>query len=357
MKKVLSHSNFLIERDLSEKADELIIADLLSDYYSLNEATALDTLKNVVSKGLLGPFSRVTVIDTIRKGNLDAQKEIIKRNYDLEDELLKLKIKLEDLKKKDAPSSQMSMVQSQSEKKKREYDSFVRMKKEQMERGMRLLDKTIGKNDRRREYYEAGFLDDKYELAKFEYDLAKKKSKKTDKVDKLAKELEAASRKVQQYTVDEPKKVKEIKDKELGDVAALKRRISTRDLETIKSLKVKTIERIDDLKTEMIEILTKIKDFLKTSPTWEQMKKSATLGIGLKDLLKKANELDSLQNVHKDKAQKVLTSESSLTDLMSKVNSAIIDGNDAKSGFTQEVMELTSKTDLTKARNLIKKLS
>ena len=85
MRKVLTHNNFLIERDLSEKVDELIMSELLSEYYSLNESTALDTLKNVISKGLLGPFSRITVIDTIRKGNLDAQKEIIKRDYDLDD--------------------------------------------------------------------------------------------------------------------------------------------------------------------------------------------------------------------------------------------------------------------------------
>jgi hypothetical protein len=366
MRKVLNQDGFLFERDLSERADEFIIIDLLSEYYSVNEGKALDSLKNVLSKGLLGPFSRITVIDTIRKGNLDAQKEIVKKEYDLEDELLKIKVKIESAKSSGDSGSQISMLQSQAERKRKEYSSFVKMKKEQMEKGMRLLEKTIGKKERRKEYYEAGFLDDKYELAKFEYDLAKKRSKKTDKLDKLSKDLEKAAKEVQGFTPTTPKEIKEIKVKELGDIASLKKRIADKDIETVKLLGSKTKKRIDEVKEEMIDILEKMKEFLMKSPTYEQIKKSGTIGLGLTDLTKKANELDSLENLEKiykdllsDKelAKKTLTKESSLTDLMSKISSAIIDGNDAKSGITQEIVGLSSDIDTTKLRNLIKKLS
>ncbi len=366
MRKVLSHDSFLFERDLSGKVDELIIADLLSNYYSLNESTALDTLKNVVSKGLLGPFSRISVIDTIRKGNLDAQKEIIKKEYDLADEILKTKLKIDKIQPGPSNNSQVTSLNSQIESKKKEYASFVKMKKEQMEKGMRLLEKTIGKNERRREYYEAGFLDDKYELAKFEYDLAKKKSKNTEKIDKLQKKMDQASKKVQDFSIDSPVQTKGISKKELGDLSSLKQRISMKDVDAVKDLRSKTNDRIEELKKEMVQTLSKIQDFLKTSPTWEQIKKSATVGLGIKELTKKSNELDSLENLRviysdllsdQGKAQKTLNNETKLTDLMSKINQAILDGNDAKSGTTQDVVGLSSKIDLTKVSKLIKKLS
>jgi hypothetical protein len=368
MRKVLTHNNFLIERDLSEKVDELIMSELLSEYYSLNESTALDTLKNVLSKGLLGPFSRITVIDTIRKGNLDAQKEIIKRDYDLDDEILKIKMKIDKIAPGPSSNSQISSLHSQVESKKKEYASFVKMKKEQMEKGMRLLEKTIGKNERRREYYEAGFLDDKYELAKYEYELAKLKTKDKEKLEKLQDKLDNAAEKVKDFTDEAPKKVevRDISVKDLGDIAYLKKKVGSKDVETVRLLKSKTADRVDELKKEMLGSLRKMEKFLETSPTWEQIKKSAVVGLGINELKKRANELDSLRNLQriymdlladKEKAKKDLNQESSLTDLMSKINAAILDGNDSKSGITQEVVDLSTKTELKKVKELITKLS
>lgn len=366
MMKVLNQNSFLFERDLSEKVDELLIVEVLSDYYSINEAGALDSLKNVFSKGLLGSFSKITVIDTIRKGNLDAQKDIVKKEYQLEDELFKIKLQMESLRSKGDSNSQISMLQAQADKKSKEFSTFVKMKKEQMEKGMRLLDKAIDKNERRREYYEAGFLDDKYDLAKFEYDLAKTNSKKSDRIDKLLKDMQNASKNVQGFTVSQPIQAKEIKVKDLGDIGFLKKRIADKDIETVKALRSKTRKRIDDLKEEMITILEKMKDFLKKSQNYNQIKKSGNIDSGIKDLTFKANELDALENLEKiykdllldrDQAKKTLNKESSLTDLMGKIGSAILDGNDAKSGFTQEIVALSSDIDTDKLKNLIKKLS
>lgn len=368
MRKVLNHSHFLIERDLSEKTDELIVSELFSDYYEINEEKALDTLKNVLSKGLLGPFSRITVIDTIRKGNLDAQKEIIKKEYDLADEILRIKMKIDKIEPGPSKNSQVSSLHSQAESKRKEYASFVKMKKEQMEKGMRLLEKTIGKNERRREYYEAGFLDDKYELAKFEYDLAKTKTKDRKKLEKLQDKVSQSEKKVKDFTETAPERseISDIKTKNLGDISYLKKKIALKDVETVKLIHSKTDDQVEDLKKKMLSTLDKMKKFLETSPSWEQIKKSATIGLGINELKKNANELDSLQNLRriymdllsdKEKAKKTLDRESSLTDLLSKVNAAILDGNDSNSGITKDVIDLSSKTDLAKVEKLIKKLS
>ena len=120
---------------------------------------------------------------------------------------------------------------------------------------------------------------------------------------------------------------------------------------------------MDILKEEMIKVLKDMRDFLSKSPTDQQIKKSAIIGFAIKDLTKKANELDSLNNlsdvyssVIADK-NKSIESEAALTDIFSKINSAIADGNDAGSGVTKEVIGMESDLNLKKVEGLIKKLS
>ena len=366
MKKLNSHNQFLFERDLSEKVDQVVFAELLLDYYNLNEGKALDTLKNSVSKALFGPFSRLSVIDTIRKGNLEIQKEIIKKEYDMEDDILDIEGKIEQSRKSGTSSNEISRLRSQIERKRKEFRSFVKMKREQSNKGMKLLEKTIGKNPRRKEYYEAGFLDDKYDLAKFEYELAKQKSSDEDSVKKLKKDLESASKKAESFvskSKDSARTKSSIKDSELEDVSALRKRISISDINVIVSLKEKSKERVDELKSQMSKILNDVKQFMSKSPTYEEVKSSGKISNGIKDLEDKANEVDSLENlvgVYSDVIKskgKSISNESALTGLFSKINSAIADGNDAGSGITKEIVDMKSDITLKKIGNLIKKLA
>ena len=366
MKKLNSHKQFLFERDLSEIVDQVVFAELLLDYYNLNEGKALDTLKNSVSKALFGPFSRLSVIDTIRKGNLEIQKEIIKKEYDMEDDILDIEGKIEQSRKSGTSSNEISRLRSQIERKRKEFRSFVKMKREQSNKGMKLLEKTIGKNPRRKEYYEAGFLDDKYDLAKFEYDLAKQKSSDEDSVKKLKNDLESASKKAESFvskSKDSARTKSSIKDSELEDVSALRKRISISDINVIVSLKEKSKERVDELKSQMSKILNDVKQFMSKSPTYEEVKSSGKISNGIKDLEDKANEVDSLENlvgVYSDVIKskgKSISNESALTGLFSKINSAIADGNDAGSGITKEIVDMKSDITPKKIGNLIKKLA
>ena len=365
MRKLNSHKQFLFERDLSMEVDQVVLAEMLLDYYELNEGKALDIIKNSVSKALFGPFSRLSVIDTIRKGNLDIQKEIITKRYDLEDEILDLDGKIEDLRRSGSSRNEISRIQTQIDRKRREYKSFVQMKKEQTNKGMKLLEKTIGKNPRRREYYEAGFLDDKYELAKFEYELAQKKSADPGEVKDLKKDLDDASKKAESFV----SKIKSsaqtktrIKDSELDDISALRKKISAKDASVIVSLREKSKDRASELKSQMTKILQDMKSFMSKSPSYEEVKSSGKVSKGMKDLESKANEVDALENlvkVYSDsiaQKDKSLSSESALTNLFSKINSAIADGNDAGSGITKDVIDMKSDITLKKISNLIKKL-
>jgi len=366
MNKLNSHKQFLFERDLSEEVDQVVFTQLLLDYYNLNESKALDALKNSVSKTLFGSFSRLSVIDTIRKGNLEIQKEIIRKEYDMEDDILDIEGKIEQARKSGSSSNEISRLRSQIERKRKEFRSFVKMKKEQMNKGMNLLEKTVGKNPRRKEYYEAGFLDDKYDLAKFEYELAKQKSSDVDSVTKLKNDLESASKKAESFvskSKDSARTKSSIKDSELEDVSALRKRISINDINVMVSLKEKSKERVSELKSQMSKILNDVKQFMSKSPTYEEVKSSGKISNGIKDLEDKANEVDSLENlvgiysdVIKSKG-KSISNESGLTGLFSKINSAISDGNDAGSGITKEIVDMKSDITLKKIGNLIKKLA
>jgi len=366
MRKISSHKQFLIERDLSVEVDQVVLAEMLLDYYGLNEGKALDTLKNSISKALFGPFSRLSVIDTIRKGNLDIQKEIIRKQYDVEDEILDLEARIEELRKSGSSRSDISRIQTQIERKRKEYRSFVKMKKEQTNKGMKLLEKTIGKNPRRREYYEAGFLDDKYELAKFEFELAQQKSAEAGNLKDLKKDLEDAAKKAESFVVKTKSSAQtkgKIKDSELEDVSALRKRISANDMGVIISLREKSRDRIKELKSQMSKILSDMKGFISKSPTYEEVKASGKITKGINDLESKANEMDSLDNLSKvysdviSSKGKSISNESSLTSLFGKINSAISDGNDAGSGVTKDVVDMKSDITLKKIGNLIKKLS
>lgn len=366
MSRIKSHSQFLLERDLSQEVDQVILAEMLLEYYNISEGKALDTLKNSVSKALLGPFSRLSVIDTIRKGNLDIQKEIITKEYDLEDEILDLEGKIDELRGKGASRNEIARIRTQIERKNKEFRSFVKMKREQMNKGMKLLEKTIGKNPRRKEYYEAGFIDDKYELAKFEYELAKKKSSDESVVKKLKDDLDATSKKAEAFvskTKESSKKDASIKDQDLGDLSQIRKNVGTKDLSVVVSLREKSKKKINEIKSQMAKVLSEMKSFMAKSPSYDEVKKSGKISNGIKDLEEKANELDSLENLVSVYGEvisnkgKDLSKESSLTALFSKINNAINDGNDAGSGVTKEVIDLKTDINLKEIGKLLKKLS
>lgn len=192
-KNLASFEIFLQRKNFSSPLEESLKKEI-SEWYSVNESSILNSIKNKLSKSIFGDFSRVGVIDNIRKGNLQIKKDVIENNYKINDEVDELRMKRDEVLKIGNKSA-VESIESQITKKKEELNSYSKLAKSKIQKGIDLLEKTIDKNKRRKDYYEAGFKEDEYNLAEFEYELSKKRSldsseikKIKDRVDKAKKE-------------------------------------------------------------------------------------------------------------------------------------------------------------------------
>jgi hypothetical protein len=174
----------------NDSLDESFKKEFL-EWASLNEASMMDEIKNKLSKSLFGDFSKLGVIDTIRKGNFDVRKEMLEKKYDTEEDLEDLYLKKTELKRKGNQSA-LQTVDSQIEKKRQELVTFNKTAQSKINRGLDLLKKAIGENRRRKEYYEVGLKEDELKLAEFEYELAKKRSLDSTGVNKLKARIQKA---------------------------------------------------------------------------------------------------------------------------------------------------------------------
>lgn len=167
------------------------------EWSTVNESSMMDEIKNKLSKSFFGDFSKLSVIDTIRKGNFDVRKEMIENKYDTEEDLEDLYLKKTELKRKDNQSA-LQTVESQIEKKRQELVTFNKTSQAKINKGLDLVKKAIGENKRRKEYYEAGVKEDELKLAEFEYELAKKRSLDSTGVDKLKKKIQKARKEAEE---------------------------------------------------------------------------------------------------------------------------------------------------------------
>ena len=253
--------------------------------------------------------------------------------------------------------------------KKTEYNTFVKVKKFQIAKGMDLLDKTISRNARRREYYDAGLIDDKVELAKFEYDLAKSRSYEDSEIDKIKDKLDKAVLKNKEFS-DELAKNKNksvtVDETKLTAFAALKKKISEKDSEIILTLKDKTGENIDKLKKslsdELTEILKKVSIAKSAGKKYAQPKLKKDLSV----LYSIANEIDSLDNLYdvyskigksKKSISKKLVNSSGIGAIFSDIKDAITKGKDTDSGISMEILDFQNNPTESKIKTIIKKLS
>ena len=193
IKRVSNFEIFLQRKEIDSPVSESLRLEV-EQWALFNESSLLDDIKNKLSKSIFGDFSKIGVIDTIRKGNFDLKKEMIQKKYDTDEELEDLYLKRSEVKKSGNQSALRS-VDSQIEKKKQEFLVFKKVAQGKIEKGLNLLAKAIDKNKRRKEYYEAGLKEDELKLSEFEYELAKKLSadsseltKLKDKIDKARKE-------------------------------------------------------------------------------------------------------------------------------------------------------------------------
>lgn len=368
MSRILGHKEFISLRDLSEPIGSKLVESYYLEYFDqVNEGKALDSVLNTFSKTLLGGFSRINLIDNIRKADLDIKKEIIEKKYKLRDDLDALEIK-KDKARQAGDKPALIQIENEYDRKKKEYTSFVKMKTAQMDRGAKLMDKVIDGNERRKEYYDAGLADDEYELAQFEYELAKKKSEDAEEIKKLEDKFKDASKKADELIKSNDtasQKAKEIKVSSLSNIEDLKKKIGEKDASTLLVIKQKTSDRLEDAKDELIDVLKKVKEgIIKNNQSGKRGKVLTNSRVD--KMVSLANEIDSLDNLSnlyagvgkgRKSIDKSLSDSSVLSDIFSKINKAVSEGRDVKSGVTKEVIDITLNPSESSVESLIKKLS
>ena len=304
MTKINKFQDFLEERDYFSSVDESLLKEISNHFHvSLNEGI-LDSILNKVEKGIFGDFSKVGVIDKIRKGNLEIQKEIAEKRYDHRDEMDALEIKEDEVRKANSKAALLS-IQNEKDRKKEQFRTFFKMKKSQMEKGLDLLEKVIEKNSRRKEYYRAGLAEDEAELAKFEYESAKRKSEDAGEIDKLRNSFEIAKKEAdeilrkfqKQVTTVAPDYTSIVDERDLINPQKLKNKILTKNPKAILNLKKMSQKTLDqkskDLKNSLADFAKMIEDNKKKGLGL----RSSTISKEEKKNLKLANQLDAYKEL------------------------------------------------------------
>lgn len=195
------------------------LAESLADYFageeSVNEGV-FDSIKNTLSKTFLGSLSYISMIDKVRAEVLKTEKESIQKKYALDDEIYSLKNSIKELyKNKDEAG--IERVKRTIDSKTKEYQLYGKMINLRIEKAISTIKEAIKGNKRRMEYWEAGKSQDEFDLAEFEYKLAKQRATSNpedlkeleEEVKKTRDEAEKAKKKLETDAKNHEEKVKE----------------------------------------------------------------------------------------------------------------------------------------------------
>lgn len=377
MEKIKGFNQFLDGRDFNSPIEESLSEEirLWSDSV-ISESAFTDIIKNKLSKSFLGSFSKVGAIDKIRKANLDIEKELLTKKFEMRDKIDALELKLDEVRKRNNKAAVLS-VENEIDKMKEEYKAFVKNKKAIMDKGMSLLSKSISGNKRLKEYFKAGSAEDEIELSQFEYDLAKKKSSDAGEIENLRKSLENAKKEADDIitrftssaasTSSQTKSTKTFKDSELIDISKINSVINSKEGEDILELAKSTYKNVKgkkaDLKKILSELAVEIENYKKKG-----LNPQKAIDAKEKEATKLANALDASENLVRvyrnlggdpNSVEKKLSSQAELTKILGKINQAVMDGMDANSGTTSEVIATFGGTpNLTSGdvKNIINKI-
>ena len=371
MSKIFKFEQYLEERDylspIGEKLAEKIYTWESEKF--INEGL-FDTIKNKLSKSILGDFSKVSAIDTIRNGNLEIEKDIVAKKYEYSDKLDALELKLAEVKRSGNRAAILA-VENEISKKKEEYRTYIKSRKIQIEKGLSLLSKAIDKNKRRKEYYEAGKAEDELNLANYEYDMAKKKSNSSKEIDRLKKSLDKARTDAEsliqrfQNQVSSTPQFIDIEIKDLSDPVAIKKKLSSKRSSDLLELKKKTEKNIEDKKEDLKKTLQELSDKIGALNKSGLSVRSSVLSDKEKEATEIANEIDAeinLLNLYngvgntKQEIQKKMNDSSDLNSLFSKINDAVKDAKDDSSGYTKDILLAFSDPTVKNLNQTIKKI-
>lgn len=333
----------------------------------------MDMIKNKLSKGLLGSFSKTGAIDKIRQGNLAIEKELINKKYELRDKLDSLELKLDEVRKRNSKAAILA-VENEIDKKKEEYRAFVKNKKAIMDKGMSLLSKAISGNQRLKDYYKAASAEDEIELSQMEYDLAKRKSSDSSELEKLKKSLEDAKKEAEEMVKrfsSSPASQNggsSLSEKDLIDIATLNKIFNKKDGEEILDLAKSTYQNAQNKKVALKRLLSDLASEIENYKK-KGLNPKKIIDNSEKKAVQLANSLDASENLVKiyktlgrdsDSLEKKLSSQAELTRILGKINQAVLDGQDANSGTTSSIIATFGSNPTLSAgdvKNTINKIS
>jgi hypothetical protein len=332
------------------------LAESLAEYFAaqegISESSALDSIKNTLSKTFLGSLSYISMIDKVRAEVLKAEKEMLSKRYAYEDEIDSLKTNLKEISKTKDASANIAKAERTISNKTNEYQTYTKMVKARIEKALKTLSDAIKGNKRRMEYWEAGKAEDELVLAEFEYSLAKQRaSASPEELKSIEAEIKKAKEEVQksqQELKDEAEKSKKKEGSENIEGVKTLDKPSSDYRQSLKNKKgrmeaIAEIEhQIIDLKKELKsvrnnfdkkQIERKISSLTGTKKDIENLdKKSSGVKIlptqrDFESINKVARELEKM-DLEKDKSHKkvgfdIPTSSAKKAETTSKVNKTI----------------------------------
>lgn len=181
MKNMPSFSEFKKYDDLLESADPSLVAELRNletadTEYPVNEGYLTNSIKNSLSKFLLGSFSSLHMIDEARNIILQLKLDMIKKRDQFEKILNKFDDDI-DLAANAGQKDKIDAIAKERENKQAEMEKYMEAQELKVTKSEDVATKLVNNKERRRQYLEAGYADDEIKIAELEYKLAKSKSK------------------------------------------------------------------------------------------------------------------------------------------------------------------------------------
>lgn len=305
MKLIPNYDEFIETNPLNGKITAELaesLADYFADQEGISESSALDSIKNTLSKTFLGSLSYISMIDKIRTEVLKAEKELLSKRYAFEDEIDALKSNLKELSKTKDASANISKAERTIANKTNEYQTYTKMVKARIEKALKTLGDAIKGNKRRMEYWEAGKAEDELVLAEFEYSLAKQRaSSSPEELKGIESEIKKAKEEVQ-------KSQQELKDQAEKD----KKKEGSENIEGVKTLdkpssdyrqslknKKGRMDAIADIEHQIIDLKKELKSVRNNFDRKQIERKISGLTGTKKDienLDKKSNQVKILPN-------------------------------------------------------------
>lgn len=181
MKNMPSFSEFRKYDDLLESVDLSLIEELRNletadTEYPINEGYLTNSIKNNLSKFLLGSFSSLNMIDEARNVILQLKLDMVKKKDQYEKELNKFDDDI-DTAANAGQKDKIDAIAKERENKQAEMEKYMEAQELKVKKSEDVATKLVNNKERRRQYLEAGYADDEIKIAELEYKLAKSKSK------------------------------------------------------------------------------------------------------------------------------------------------------------------------------------